>query len=689
VTDILARMRQIVGLTSDWGAHDLVLGDGEVALERVAGGGVKARIGDGSTPFSQCPYLGGALDLTMADARYVQESETFTTGGAPAANQWPRLGADGKLDSSLMTIPPVLHYKTTVDPTVGPPGGTATGDLFICANGGVVDPAWGAPAAGQTVAAGDWLVLNSNGQWQVVPMTVGIVSEAPADGHTYGRKDGAWADLANATAGFVQKAGDTMTGALGINWTPVAGAGSALFADGDLTVLGSTLFNGYYASGWFHLTTGFTGGVSFNIPGGALQFLASATSGAASAPADMREVGRFGPGGGFYVGSSGGDFGNVWKAVFRQDQASATSVAVINNTSQLNASANFHQICGTANGFVTHSLSDNAGAPFYTESFGSAVQEALWAFGGNERMRLDAAGNLGLGLPAIPGSTFKLQIAGDAALLSTVPTLAMNLTYQGGWKAYAAGYSGMITFNNAGGYLSLMVSATSAAANGASDVREVVRIDSGGNLNLYGPQIEVNNGLVIQHNGTTGFMNVLNGKGDFVLGAGPTWNAMTIQAGDGALRIGAAGPGAAGSLQVHNVGGSASTFWSDSGDFNACNFIEAAVVQGTIRVASNGTFYNTASDMRLKENIAEAGEAGPVIDALRVRQFDWKSTGEHMAFGMIAQELADVCPGAVNPLLAGDDGIKYLGTDYSTLVPLLIAELQALRRRVALLEMPT
>jgi hypothetical protein len=222
MTDTLARMRQIVGTTADWAAQDLTLGAGEVALERVTGGGVKARIGDGTKPFSQCPYLGGALDLAMADARYVQESETFATGGASAANMWPRLDGTGKLDVSLVAIPPALKYQGVVNPTLGPPAGASTGDLYICDNGGVVDASWGAPAAGQTVAAGDWLVLNSNTQWQVVPMTVGIVSEAPADGNIYGRKDGGWADLATDPGGFVKKSGDTMTGNLGIGRAPTA-----------------------------------------------------------------------------------------------------------------------------------------------------------------------------------------------------------------------------------------------------------------------------------------------------------------------------------------------------------------------------------------------------------------------------------------------------------------------------------
>lgn len=192
MADTLARMRQIVGTTADWGAHDLVLGDGEVALERIDAATVRARIGDGVKPFSQAPYLGSALDLAAADARYVQEAETFVVGGGAAANRWPRLDATGKIDPSMVTIPTVLKYKGVIDATQPPPGGTATGDLYVNNTEGAVNAAWGAPAAGQTINPGDWLILNNTGLWQVVPMTAGIVSEAPADGFTYGRRNGAW-----------------------------------------------------------------------------------------------------------------------------------------------------------------------------------------------------------------------------------------------------------------------------------------------------------------------------------------------------------------------------------------------------------------------------------------------------------------------------------------------------------------
>ena len=56
MTDTLARMRQLTGTTAQWAANDLVLGDGEVAVERRADLTVRIKVGDGLKRFSQLPY---------------------------------------------------------------------------------------------------------------------------------------------------------------------------------------------------------------------------------------------------------------------------------------------------------------------------------------------------------------------------------------------------------------------------------------------------------------------------------------------------------------------------------------------------------------------------------------------------------------------------------------------------------
>jgi hypothetical protein len=115
--------------------------------------------------------------------------------------------------------------------------------------------------------------------------------------------------------------------------------------------------------------------------------------------------------------------------------------------------------------------------------------------------------------------------------------------------------------------------------------------------------------------------------------------------------------------------------------------IQAFARQGTqvgeITVTTSSTSYNTSSDYRLKENIADADDAGSKIDAIKVRQYDWKVDGSHQDYGMVAQELMTVAPEAVS----GDpESDEMMGVDYSKLVPMMLKEIQSLRARVAQLE---
>jgi len=106
-------------------------------------------------------------------------------------------------------------------------------------------------------------------------------------------------------------------------------------------------------------------------------------------------------------------------------------------------------------------------------------------------------------------------------------------------------------------------------------------------------------------------------------------------------------------------------------------------VVGTIQTFGSSTSFNTSSDQRLKENIADADDAGSKIDAIQVRKYDWKADGSHQDYGMVAQELQLVAPEAVS----GDaDSEEMMGVDYSKLVPLMLKEIQSLRNRVAQLE---
>lgn len=111
------------------------------------------------------------------------------------------------------------------------------------------------------------------------------------------------------------------------------------------------------------------------------------------------------------------------------------------------------------------------------------------------------------------------------------------------------------------------------------------------------------------------------------------------------------------------------------------NFYNTNGLIGSISVSASATAYNTTSDGRLKQNVRDFGKSGLVIDRLRVRSFDWKGGG--CGVGVIAQEAIKVFPDAVSRPKKRKDRWQ---VDYSKFVPLLLAEVKALRKRVKQLE---
>jgi len=89
---------------------------------------------------------------------------------------------------------------------------------------------------------------------------------------------------------------------------------------------------------------------------------------------------------------------------------------------------------------------------------------------------------------------------------------------------------------------------------------------------------------------------------------------------------------------------------------------------------------NTTSDERLKQNIAVADDSSSIVDGITVRQFDWKHSGEHQPYGLIAQELNDSYPFAVSK----DN--EHWSIDYTRLVPVLLQEIKQIKEQLILLQ---
>lgn len=107
--------------------------------------------------------------------------------------------------------------------------------------------------------------------------------------------------------------------------------------------------------------------------------------------------------------------------------------------------------------------------------------------------------------------------------------------------------------------------------------------------------------------------------------------------------------------------------------------------------AAAGVAYNTVSDKRLKTPVGPVDPADAVDTVARIEpiRFTWTDrpdAGDQIGF--LAQDLWEVAPEAVSPGVGepGDDDFIPWGVDPAKLVPTLVAAIQALTARIAVLE---
>lgn len=112
-------------------------------------------------------------------------------------------------------------------------------------------------------------------------------------------------------------------------------------------------------------------------------------------------------------------------------------------------------------------------------------------------------------------------------------------------------------------------------------------------------------------------------------------------------------------------------------------FVNPNGLVGSITTTASATAFNTSSDQRLKENFTDL-DASSMIDAIRMYEFSWKADGTR-GFGVKAQECFEVFPEAITVGVGvqGDEDYMPWSADYSKFVPLLLAEVKALRGRLA------
>jgi hypothetical protein len=322
-----------------------------------------------------------------------------------------------------------------------------------------------------------------------------------------------------------------------------------------------------------------------------------------------------------------------------------------------------------------------------------------------ERMRLDAAGNAGLGVTPSAWDTLTALQVKNAHIGGVVDNayFGANCFYNGvNWTYIATNEANRIELQS--GKFEFYTAASGTAGDPITFGDAKMTLDASGNLGVgtTSPTTRLHiNGTGGQYlrsfstsNSVDSYFGSQTNEATVTVASNHPLTFVTnntercrVTAG-GDLLVGTTSTTPNPGVAIFASGGIGQGNSAASSGFEFHSFRRSAVQIGSI--TQNGTTavaYNTSSDRRLKENIVPAPDAGAKIDAIEIVSHDWKSTpDEHVEFGVVAQDLALIAPQAVT---AGDEGEeieKTWGVDYSKLVPMLVKEIQSLRARLAALE---
>jgi hypothetical protein len=111
---------------------------------------------------------------------------------------------------------------------------------------------------------------------------------------------------------------------------------------------------------------------------------------------------------------------------------------------------------------------------------------------------------------------------------------------------------------------------------------------------------------------------------------------------------------------------------------------------GTITTNGTLTVYGTTSDYRLKTVIGPISNAGQRIDSLKPVEYTWNSNGQQTR-GFLAHQFQEVYAGSVNGTKDAVDAngkpvYQSMQASSSEVIADLVAEIQSLRKRLAILE---
>jgi len=339
------------------------------------------------------------------------------------------------------------------------------------------------------------------------------------------------------------------------------------------------------------------------------------------------------------------------------------------------------------------------GATGLTLNSSAASTSIRFRIAGDERLRIDASGNLGLGRPTNPN--YRMIIRGQGTTSATAGLVVENSVGTEYFYLNDAGNLGIGTSSPGAklhvdsGASSVIAILNSTNANGGYITGRssgVAVWDLGTAYQAFNTGTSTDVGLTTR-SGFLGFGTVstermrLDALGNLLVG---TTNANA--------KITVYGVQANRTLLVRTNSSTATdvplTAWNDAtaGNNVFVDFGTEATytVRGYIDYNRAGGLvrYNTTSDYRAKDIIGPVQNPGATIDALKVYEGVMKGATQSRPM-LIAHEAQAHAPYAVSGTKddVNEDGTpKYQQIDVSSLVPLLLAEIQSLRKRLAALE---